>query len=143
MDPRLRGDDIRTVCAEMTERQLGCHSRESGNPPKTLNTVMKTYYVYILASRKRGTLYIGVTNNLIRRVYEHKNDVVEGFTKRYRVHQLVYFERTNDVYAALVREKQMKKWYRKWKIELIEESNPEWRDLYYDLVEDGFPLSRE
>ena len=105
--------------------------------------LMKTYYVYILASRKRGTLYIGVTNDLIRRVYEHKNDFVEGFTKKYGVHQLVYFEQTNDIYSAMVREKQMKKWYRKWKIELIEKANPGWGDLYYDLVEGGFPLSRE
>jgi putative endonuclease len=104
---------------------------------------MKTYYVYILASRKRGTLYIGVTNDLIRRVYEHKKDFVEGFTKKYGVHQLVYFEQTNDIYSAMAREKQMKKWYRQWKIELIEKANPGWRDLYYDLVEGGFPLSRE
>ena len=120
-----------------------CHSRESGNPPKTFHVAMKTYYVYILASRKRGTLYIGVTNDLIRRVYEHKNGFVEGFTKKYGVHQLVYLEQTNDIYSAMVREKQMKKWYRKWKIELIEKANPEWRDLYNDLVEGGFPLSRE
>ena len=104
---------------------------------------MKTYYVYILASRKRGTLYIGVTNDFIRRVYEHKKNFVEGFTKKYGVHHLVYFEQTNDIYSAMVREKQMKKWYRKWKIELIEKANPGWRDLYDDLVEGGFPLSRE
>ena len=84
-----------------------------------------------------------MTNDLIRRAYEHKNDFVEGFTKKYGVHQLVYFEQTTDIYSAMVREKQMKKWYRKWKIELIEKANPGWRDLYYDLVEDGFPLSRE
>jgi putative endonuclease len=109
----------------------------------TFYAAMKTYYVYILASRRRGTLYIGVTNDLIRRVYEHKNATVQGFTKKYRVHHLVYFEQTNDIYAAMVREKQMKKWYREWKIQLIEEANPGWRDLYDDLVGGGFPLSRE
>ncbi len=81
---------------------------------------MKTYYIYIMASRKNGTLYIGMTNDLRRRVWQHKNDVHEGFTKKYGVHRLVWFEMTNDVRAAIVREKQMKKWKRKWKINLIE-----------------------
>ena len=92
------------------------------------------YYVYILASKKNGTLYIGVTNDLIKRVYEHKNDLAEGFTKKYGVHQLVYFEQTNDVISAITREKQIKKWRRQWKIELIEEKNLEWMDLFLDLV---------
>ena len=92
------------------------------------------YYVYILASKKQGTLYIGVTNDLIKRVFEHKNDLVEGFTKKYGVHQLVYFEQTGDVKSAIMREKQIKKWRRQWKIELIEEKNPEWKDLFLDLV---------
>lgn len=74
------------------------------------------YYVYILASQKNGTLYIGVTNDLIRRVYEHKSDFVEGFTKKYKVHTLVYFEDTEDVDSAITREKQLKKWNRAWKI---------------------------
>ena len=91
-------------------------------------------YVYILASKKNGTLYIGVTSNLIKRVYEHKNDLVEGFTKKYGVHQLVYFEHTTDMYSAITREKQMKKWRREWKIELIGQGNPEWKDLYSDLI---------
>ena len=94
---------------------------------------MKTYYVYILASQKKGTLYIGVTSNLKKRIYEHKNDLIDGFTKKYQVHRLVYCEATNDVNAAIVREKQMKKWKRQWKIELIEKDNPDWRDLYEDL----------
>jgi putative endonuclease len=89
----------------------------------------KTYYVYILASNRNGTLYIGVTNDLERRLFEHKNNLVEGFTKKYSVHSLVYYEYTNDVNAALQREKQLKRWTRKWKIELIEKVNPEWRDL--------------
>ena len=90
----------------------------------------KQYYVYILASKKNGTLYIGVTSDLIKRVYEHKNDLTEGFTKKYGVHKLVHFEATNDVTAAITREKQMKKWRRQWKINLIEETNPNWDDLY-------------
>jgi putative endonuclease len=95
---------------------------------------MKTYHVYILASKRNGTLYIGMTDNLARRVYEHRNDLIEGFTKRYRVHRLVHAEETNDVESALRREKQLKKWNRKWKLELIEKVNPEWRDLYDDLL---------
>jgi len=91
---------------------------------------MNTYYVYIMASKKNGTLYIGVTNDLIKRVYAHKNDLVEGFTKKYGVHQLVYYEQTEDVKSAIQREKQLKKWNRSWKIELIEKMNPEWKDLY-------------
>lgn len=95
---------------------------------------MKNYYVYILASKKNGTLYIGVTGDLLKRIDEHKNDLVKGFTSKYQVHQLVYFEQTTDVHAALVREKRLKAWKRQWKIELIEQNNPEWRDLYGDLL---------
>ncbi|MCB0731453.1 MAG: GIY-YIG nuclease family protein [Ignavibacteriae bacterium] len=94
---------------------------------------MKQYYVYILASKKNGMLYIGVTNNLARRIYEHKNNLVEGYTKKYNIKNLVYFEITPDIKSAIVREKQMKKWYRKWKIELIEKENPNWIDLYGKL----------
>ncbi|MCK4462838.1 MAG: GIY-YIG nuclease family protein [Candidatus Omnitrophica bacterium] len=90
--------------------------------------------MYILASKKNGTLYIGVTSNLIKRVYEHKNNLIEGFTKKYHVHKLVYYEETNGVYAAMTREKQMKKWNRVWKIELVEKDNPEWKDLYYEMI---------
>lgn len=95
----------------------------------------KHYFVYILASKRNGTLYIGVTNNLIRRVYEHKNDLIEGFTKKYGVHHLVYYEMTNDVKSAIEREKRLKKWNRKWKLELIEKMNPQWKDLYDELVQ--------
>jgi len=95
---------------------------------------MKTYFIYIMASKKNGTLYIGMTSNLIRRVYEHKNNLIEGFTKKYRVHTLVYYEHTTDVNAAIMREKQMKKWKREWKINLIEKENPNWNDLYEDLL---------
>ncbi|HET7153062.1 MAG TPA: GIY-YIG nuclease family protein [Candidatus Kapabacteria bacterium] len=90
---------------------------------------MKNYYVYILASKRNGTLYIGVTNDIQRRVAEHKAGTVEGFTKRYGVHILVYCECCTDIRDALAREKQLKKWNRAWKIELIEKDNPEWRDL--------------
>jgi putative endonuclease len=95
---------------------------------------MKNYYVYILASKRNGTLYIGVTDNIIKRVYQHKSGLTEGFTKKYRVSRLVYFEQTNDVLSAIEREKRLKKWKRQWKIELIEGYNPEWRDLFEDLV---------
>jgi putative endonuclease len=94
----------------------------------------KHYYVYIMASKQLGMLYLGVTSNLIKRVYEHKNDLVKGFTNKYHIHNLVYFEVTEDINNALSREKQLKKWNRAWKIELIEKNNPEWRDLYCDLL---------
>ncbi len=91
---------------------------------------MRSYYVYILASQRNGTLYIGVTNDLIRRVYEHKHGVVDGFTKRYGVPRLVYVEETNDIGAAIEREKQLKWWKRKWKLQLIVRMNPNWDDLF-------------
>lgn len=94
---------------------------------------MSDYYVYILASKPRGTLYIGVTNDLIKRVQEHRSDLVEGFTKRYGVHLLVHYEVCSDVTAAIWREKRLKKWNRAWKMRLIDSENPEWRDLYLDL----------
>ena len=92
------------------------------------------YYVYILASNKNGTLYIGVTSDLVKRIYEHKNELAEGFTKQYSVHNLVYFETTESVESAIAREKQLKKWNRAWKIRLIEKTNPEWRDLYMEII---------
>nr|WP_154223057.1 GIY-YIG nuclease family protein [Marinicella rhabdoformis] len=87
-----------------------------------------------MASQRNGTLYIGVTSNLVKRIYEHKNDLVEGFTKKYAVHTLVYFEPHMSMEAAITREKRLKEWRRAWKIRLIEEQNPNWRDLYFDLV---------
>ena len=95
---------------------------------------MKTYFVYIMASKKNGTLYIGMTSNLIRRVYEHKDDMHDGFTKKYGVHTLVYYEHTTDVNGAIAREKQLKKWKRQWKINLIEKENFDWDDLYEGLL---------
>jgi putative endonuclease len=94
----------------------------------------KQYYVYILASKKYGVLYIGMTDNLIRRIYEHKSDSVEGFTNNYHVHILVYFEMFTDPLSAITREKQLKKWKRAWKIRSIEENNPDWRDLYSEII---------
>ena len=92
------------------------------------------YFVYILASRRNGTLYVGVTSDLIKRVYEHKSDLVDGFTKRYAVHDLVYFEIVDNVETAIAREKQIKRWNRKWKVRVIEKMNRDWRDLYPDLL---------
>jgi putative endonuclease len=93
----------------------------------------KNYYVYILASRKNGTLYIGVTNDIVRRAFEHREGLIPGFTKKYAVRMLVYFETFEDIGFAIEREKRLKKWNRAWKLELIERLNPEWRDLYETL----------
>lgn len=89
----------------------------------------KQYYVYLLASKKYGTLYVGVTSNLAQRMYQHQKGLFEGFTKKYNVHQLVYYEIHSDVYEAITREKQIKKWNRQWKINLIEQNNPQWLNL--------------
>jgi putative endonuclease len=94
----------------------------------------RSYFVYLLASRRNGTLYIGVTNDLVRRVWEHKQGLVEGFTKEYGVKQLVWFEQTESIESAIQREKQIKKWNRAWKLELIEKSNPAWKDLYDEIA---------
>jgi putative endonuclease len=92
------------------------------------------YYVYLLASRRDGTLYLGVTNDLVRRVYEHKTKTVRGFSARYGVNRLVWFEIYDDPVTAITREKEMKKWRRVWKIRLIEAANPEWKDLYETIT---------
>lgn len=91
-------------------------------------------YVYILASQENGTLYTGVTSDLIKRVDEHKHDVNDGFTKKYKVHTLVYYESHDDINTARTREKQIKAWKRQWKINLIEKDNPEWGDLYEEIL---------
>ena len=105
-----------------------CHSSEGWNPE------IYMYYVYIMASKRNGTLYIGVTNNLMRRAYEHKNSLIKGFTKKYKVHRLVYYEQTEDVRSAIEREKRLKSWNRQWKLRLIEKVNPEWKDLYDEII---------
>jgi len=95
---------------------------------------MEQYYTYIMASKKNGVLYVGVTNDIIKRSYEHKVGIVKGFTKRYNIKILVYYEIHGSIEAAITREKQIKKWKRDWKIELIEKENPEWNDLYGTLI---------
>jgi len=96
--------------------------------------VNKQPAVYILASKRNGTLYIGVTSDLVKRIWEHKNNMVEGFTKRYNVHRLVWYELHESMETAITREKRLKNWKRKWKLELIESSNPNWQDMYHTIV---------
>ena len=93
-----------------------------------------SYYTYITANKRNGTLYVGMTNDLVRRIYEHKNHLVEGFTDKYDVAMLVWFEVHDSAEAAIVHEKRIKHYIRRWKLNLIEQKNPEWRDLYYDLI---------
>ncbi len=90
--------------------------------------------VYILASKRNGTLYVGVTSDLVKRIWEHRNDLVEGFTKRYSVHQLVWYELHESMNSAIQREKRLKGWKRKWKVQLIESKNPNWEDLYAKII---------
>ena len=89
---------------------------------------------YIMASKPNGTLYVGVTSNLVQRVYQHKNNLVDGFTQKYSVHELVYFELHGDMNAAITREKQIKKWNRQWKVNLIQNQNPKWLDLWASIL---------
>ena len=95
---------------------------------------MKLGYVYLLASRRNGTLYVGVTSDLVKRVWHHKNDLVEGFTKRYGVHTLVWYEVHESMESAIRRERAIKEWKRAWKLALIEKENPTWQDLYEEIV---------
>jgi putative endonuclease len=90
--------------------------------------------VYVLASRRNGTLYVGVTSDLVKRVWQHKNGITAGFTKKYSVHMLVYYELLENMESAIIREKQLKKWRRAWKIELVEKFNPRWKDLWPDIT---------
>ncbi len=94
----------------------------------------KDFYVNIMASKKNGTLYVGVTSNLVKRVYQHKHNLAEGFTQKYGTHTLVYYEQHFSAESAIKREKRLKEWHRKWKIELIEKTNPEWNDLYPEIT---------
>ena len=111
-----------------------CHPRESGDPVYNDHMGNKTYCVYILSSQRNGTLYIGITDNLLRRVWEHKNKLVDGFTKKYEIHHLVYYEIHTNPESAITREKQIKKWNRLWKLQLIESKNPDWDDLYETIM---------
>ena len=95
---------------------------------------MKQYFVYILASKRNGTLYAGITSDLVKRAWEHRNDLVDGFTNKYKVHRLVYYESYERPIEAIAREKQLKWWKRKWKVDLIENVNSEWKDLFEKLV---------
>jgi putative endonuclease len=95
---------------------------------------MKNYYLYIVTNKKHGTLYTGITDNLTRRIYEHKIGIFDSFTKKYNLSKLVYFEHMYDINATILREKRMKKWKREWKIKLIESLNPDWKDLYEGLI---------
>ena len=95
---------------------------------------MKQPCVYILASRRNGTLYVGVTSNLVQRVWQHRNDIMEGFTRKYGVQRLVWFEMHPSMMSAIAREKAIKKWSRAWKLALIESGNPAWKDLYEEIV---------
>ena len=105
---------------------------------------MKQFYVYIICSKRNGTLYTGVTSDLIKRVYQHKNDLAEGFSKKYGVHHLVWYEVHTSSEAAITREKQIMKWHRQWKLNLIEQFNPDWVDLYEAIIHaSGFPPARE
>lgn len=92
------------------------------------------YFVYILASHRKGTLYVGVTNNLVRRIYEHREKLVEGFTAQYNVTRLVWFDQTASIEEAIAHEKRLKRWQREWKIALIEKENPDWLDLYDTIL---------
>jgi len=96
--------------------------------------LMQQSYVYILASQRNGTLYVGVTSDLIKRIHEHKNNLTKGFTEKCHVHNLVYYEMHGEIENAIAREKQIKKWNRAWKLRLIEEKNPDWKDLYDEII---------
>jgi putative endonuclease len=96
--------------------------------------MLKEPAVYILSNCKNGTLYIGVTSNLVQRVYQHKHDLVDGFSKKYQTHKLVYYEIHASMESAILKEKQLKRWERQWKVRIIDKSNPEWKDLYSELL---------
>jgi putative endonuclease len=104
---------------------------------KVMNTFSledMTYFVYILASQRNGTLYVGVTNNLARRIHEHREKIIEGFTSQYNVTKLVWFDQTDSIEEAISHEKRLKRWQRAWKISLIEKTNPSWNDLYESIL---------
>jgi len=121
----------------VTPAEAGVHSLkqlDSGFRRNDEFSRMKQPCVYLLASRRSGTLYVGVTSDLVQRVWQHKNNLVEGFTKRYGVHRLVWYELHANMHSAIAREKAIKVWKGAWKVQLIENSNPDWRDLYEELL---------
>ena len=113
---------------------LNLSPRRQGAGIQTVSGMNKQFFVYILASKRNGTLYTGITSDLVKRVWQHKNNSVEGFTKKYNVKILVYYEIYDDAENAIVREKRIKKWKRAWKLRLIEEKNPHWKDLYDEII---------
>jgi putative endonuclease len=129
---RAKGREIREASEEKGTRQGILIESELGI--RIVQLLDKQPAVYILASQRNGTLYIGVTSDLVKRIGEHKNNLVEGFSKRYGVHQLVWYELHENMESAINREKQIKEWKRKWKLELIEDTNRNWQDLYYTVV---------
>ena len=94
----------------------------------------KQFFIYIMTNKRKGTLYIGVTSDLPARVWQHKSNLIEGFTEKYKLHKLVYYEQHENIYSAIKREKQMKKWQRQWKLEIVEKLNPHWKDLYEEII---------
>jgi len=119
-------------------KQYCCHPELVSGSLKTIISMRdKTYYVYILTNYKNKTLYIGLTNNLERRIYQHKNELIEGFSKRYKLKKLVYYEEFKNIIDALAREKQLKNWHREWKINLVKGVNPEFKDLAEEWYEEG------
>ena len=139
MDPRLRGGDA-ALCMVTSCPRRRASTQGEAEPRQSILTmfdprVRKQPCVYMLASKRDGVLYIGVTSNLAQRVGLHKQDLIEGFTKRYAVHDLVYYEMHQTMHDAIRREKQLKKWSRAWKVRLIEQLNPEWRDLWNESGE--------
>lgn len=130
MDPGVRQDDkVRCPCGPLQVLT----PKDAENAPAREHPPVN-YYVYLLANRRNGALYVGVTRDLVRRMYEHREGLADGFTRRYGIKRLVWFDSTGDVLAAIAREKQLKDWKRAWKIELIERSNPDWRDLYPSIL---------
>lgn len=125
------------VTFHMAMRRLHTSPEKMATQPRggTISSMQpKAPAVYILASRRNGTLYIGVTSNLVQRIWQHRNDATDGFTQRYAVHLLAYFEMHTSMPDAILREKQLKKWNRQWKLRLIESANPEWRDLWLEIA---------
>jgi putative endonuclease len=115
-------------------RNLEIPGSRSARPGMTAQRIFMAYYVYLLASRKDGALYLGVTNDLIRRTFEHRSKVVRGFTSRYNITKLVWFEIYDDPISAISREKEIKRWRRAWKVALIAKENPDWKDLYESIA---------
>jgi putative endonuclease len=105
-----------------------------------MNKFKQQYYCYLLANQKYGTLYVGVTSDLLKRMDQHKNGLIDGFTTKYRINKLVWFESYNDAETAILREKQIKKWNRNWKLRLIDDANPNWDDLHIELIDISFGM---